>query len=66
MNAKNNQLFKFLVDTGASISLIKACKLTPDTYFSSKDKLTLQGQSTNNPVETIKSCITPFPIFFLI
>lgn len=48
-----------MVDTGASASLIKACKLTPDTKFNSKEKLTLLGLSPNNPVKTIGTCNIP-------
>lgn len=59
-NSKSpNKKFKFLIDTGASVSLIKANKLTPESYFTSREKLNLLGLSPNNPVETVGSCKIP-------
>lgn len=62
-NSKNiSNKFKLLVDTGAGVSLIKANKLTPETYFNKKDKIILHGLNPNNPVETIGSCELPLKI----
>lgn len=52
----SDKILRLLIDTGASTSLIKACKLIPETRFNSNEKLTLHGLSPNNPVETIGSC----------
>lgn len=53
------KIFKFLIDTGASVSLLKyhekidAINLNVNT----NDKITLTGLSANAPVETAGSCI---------
>ena len=57
-----NGNLKFLIDTGANVSLIKACKLRPETRFNSQDKLVLHGLSPNNSVETVGSCCIPLKI----
>ncbi|KAK0070967.1 hypothetical protein PV326_001853, partial [Microctonus aethiopoides] len=48
--------------TGAGASLIKANKLTPQTFFNKNDKLILHGLNPNNPVETVGSCNLPLEI----
>ena len=58
----SNKNFKFLIDTGANVSLIKACRLDPETCFNSKDKLILHGLSPNIPVGTEGSCQIPIQI----
>lgn len=55
--------FKFLVDTGANVSLIKLPKLKQtQCTFNSAEKLTLNGLSANSPVSTIGSIVLPLNI----
>lgn len=54
-----NRLYRFLIDTGASVSLLKYQR---DIDFStinldSDDKIILTGLSANSPVETAGSCV---------
>ncbi|KAL0269063.1 UNVERIFIED_CONTAM: hypothetical protein PYX00_010798 [Menopon gallinae] len=51
--------FRFLVDTGASVNLVKACKLTPETRFKKAERITLQGISPGRPVQTEGTCQIP-------
>lgn len=54
-----NESFKFLIDTGASVSLLKYQEKLNNLDFDldQGDKITLTGLSANAPVETAGSCI---------
>lgn len=56
--------FKFLIDTGANVSLIKLpkLKLTKSTYNPS-ETLVLNGLSANSPISTIGSIKMPLQIY---
>lgn len=57
--------FKFLVDTGASISLIKTPKLkqVKNLFYNPNDTVLLNGLSVNGLVDTVGSISIPFKFF---
>ena len=63
-NSKNpGKSLQLMLDTGSSINVIKACKLTPETKFNSKEKIKLQGIGhSQQALETVGSCVIPLRI----